>query len=512
MANFRRRRIDVEDEKKILISMIVSTSFLKEIIPILKPEYFKVPYSKRIFKWIKTYFDKYQEAPGRHIQDLYQTETDAIDNEEAELLASFLEELSNQYDETFNEAYILDKAIVYLKKQALDYTTTRVKSFLELGQVAEAEMELESFRKVAKATSGWVNPHDPDFITKVFKDDRDTLIKFPGALGELFGFWDRGWLVAVQAGYNIGKTFFLQEVRLQGLLGRLRVAEINLEMSSERLARRHYKRIMAASEHGGTYLYPVFDCHYNQTGECTDRARINKVKLFDGDCEDLPKRFQDGPKDYLPCTACRGEDNKFRLSWWWTQVERKAVDEISVKKKSQAIDGMYGGNFRLKCYPRFSANLQDIQRDLDLLEYSEGFIPDIIIIDYADILRPESNRDSNEEGRLNETWMTLAKMAAERHCLVVTATQIKTDALKRQHAKMGDASGSARAKYAHTDFVFGLTATNEEKMRGIRRINVIKNRDGDFNELEEVVILQQLQLGQGHIDSEFSDDFKFGKD
>ncbi len=67
---------------------------------------------------------------------------------------------------------------------------------------------------------------------------------------------------------------------------------------------------------------------------------------------------------------------------------------------------------------------------------------------------------------------------------------------------MGDASGSARANYAHADFIFGFMQTNEEKESGEVRFNVVKNRYRLFNEAHEVIVLQHMMTGNALVDSE----------
>jgi len=507
MAKIRRSEVDVEEEKKILIASITDTNFLKSILQILQPEHLKTGFSQKIYLWLADYYKRYGEAPRQMIQDIYNVRKSELDPEEATVIGVFLSNLSELYEGSFNEGWYLDQAEKYLKKRSLEVHTEKVQSLLNLGMVEEAEHEQTKFKKIARLTASYSNPASLEEIQKFSEAKDDRLFKFPGVLGDLFGWWDREWLIAIQAPYNVGKTWFLREIAVLSLIKRLRVFEFSLEMSERRVKARHYSRLTGLPHRkDGEMLYPVMDCYLNQIGKCKRHERTNNVILFDP--ESSKPKFENAPKNFQACTACR-KDAALRKHYveasWFTTLKKELLSDDAISRKMKAFVKMYGDNHRLKSFPRFSANLSDIERQLDIADYVEGFVPDVIIIDYADILAPEDRRITNDEMRLNETWMSLARMAAERHALVVTATQVKTHVVekKQSRGKMGDASGSARAKYGHTDFVFAAMQTDEEKRMKTIRVNVIKGRDDDFNEKTEVRVLQSLELGQTIVDSEY---------
>lgn len=503
--NLKREKIETEEERKLLISIITNTQFLKDVFPILKYEYFQTPYARKIFTWVKEFYEKYETAPERAIQDFYNIQKNKL-GDDGDLIEAFLEKLQDEYELGFNEKWYSDNAIAYLRKQSLRIHAEKITSLIELDKIDEAEEEQVHFKKVAKITSNWVNPNDENFVRKV-RDNltNNQLIKFAGVKGELIGWLNRGWLVGVQAGYKKGKSVELQEVKIISLLNRLRVAEISLEMSAEGVADRYFKRITGLPDEAGDVLYPIFDCYLNQTGNCSRSQRTGNIALYDPDFDQKPTNYERTPVGYQVCSACRKDPllSKFyKTESWFTSLNKEGLDTETIIKKTRAMQRSFGDNYRMKCYPRFSATLSDIKRDLELLEYSESFIPDVLIVDYADILKPESNSE-NEENRLNEIWMDLAGMASARNILVITATQIVTKALKRKTARMGDASWSAR-KYGHVDLMYAVSQTDEEKFYNIKRINVIAKRSGEFNELVEVTILQNMATGQGLIDSEWT--------
>jgi hypothetical protein len=124
----------------------------------------------------------------------------------------------------------------------------------------------------------------------------------------------------------------------------------------------------------------------------------------------------------------------------------------------------------------------------------DNFIPDVIIIDYADNLAPENAREEPRH-QVNRTWKMLRGLSQERHCLVVTATQAAGRSYKKNSVEMEDYSEDKR-KYAHVTACFGLNQTPEEKRAGLMRIGPIVMREDEFFAEEEVYIGQALRLGR----------------
>lgn len=502
--NRRKRKADIEIEKRIISAAIVSTDFCKGIIPVMRPEYFQLEWGRMVWRWIIEYFDRYQEAPGRAIEDVYMVKAADLDEEVKDAIGLFLADLSDEYEvvEDWNIEYILDEqAVPYAKGRALLETSEMVKSLVNVGRIDEAESTIAGFTKISKASSQWVNPNDEAFVRSVFRQiDAGRLLELPGPLGALVGPMSRGWLVAVQGPAKRGKSWFMQELRTRALLSRLRVCEINLEMTQEQVAERYYKRIAACSSEGGEVLLPVFDCLYNQDGSCRKSQRKSRVALSeDGE----PVEFTDAPADYVPCDVCRGTDD-YSPAVWWECRETEPLDDAVALRKTKAMRLMYGDNYRLRCYPRFGANLDDIVRDLDVLEYSEGFYPDVLIVDYADIVAPVSK---NLEGRqaIDSVWKGLAQIAGKRKMLVITATHANIRRVEgRKRQKGSDVSEDTR-KLNHVDCLIVLDQTEYEKEAGMWRVGLGAHRHKPFNESARVTVLQRLDIGQPLLDSEFGE-------
>jgi hypothetical protein len=62
-------------------------------------------------------------------------------------------------------------------------------------------------------------------------------------------------------------------------------------------------------------------------------------------------------------------------------------------------------------------------------------------------------------------------------------------------------------KVAHVDVMISLNQLEIEKRRGVMRLAVIAHRDKDFYQLGQCFVLQQLELGQPNLDSEYCEDY-----
>jgi replicative DNA helicase len=497
-----RRRIDNDIEQKIITGIITSDSFCRQLIPIIKKEYFSVESAAIVFDWCKKYFHSYGAAPKQYIEDVYKESKDNFNEDQQEILNTFLTNISKQYEQntSFNVDYILDQATRYMRKQALELTTDKVRKLLDSGRIDKAEQEISGYKKVMKDLSEWVNPLDPVFIRDVIyseMENEDRLFTFPGALGRMAGWFERGTLVAVLAPMKRGKSFMLQEMAIHGILNRKRVVFISLEMRSKRIGRRIIKRITARKDTDGDFPFPCFDCKKNQDGTCTKKERTNKVKLLD---ENEKKPKFDKNLKYRPCTECRG-DFTFSVATWFTLKHKDKMTVKGAVGKARGLKSMYGDNFRMVSYPSYAANLSDIRNSIQKLEFAENFIPDIIIVDYADILKPEDGRLTDRRERLDETWKMLKNLADERACLVITASQSTRKSIDKRSVSQTDVAEDIR-KLAHVDMMFALNQTAEEKREGVMRVGVLAHREDEFDLGTECIILQQRALGQTLLDSE----------
>jgi hypothetical protein len=500
----RRVKIDNSVEEKILTGLIVSDRICRDTIKLIKKDTFQNPYSQTIVKWIVAYYKQYRKAPHVHIQDIYNNEKATVKEDEAIFISSFLSRLSESFEseEKLNEEYLIDRSIEYFKKRALKNISEKIDSCVGLDKISEAEKALQSYRQISKDSSKFIDLFSDEEIKKFFEDESNNtnvMFRSPGALGELIGDFERGTLVGVMAPAKRGKSFLLMEFAVQAFFERYKVLFVSLEMNAFKMKRRLLKRMTAFGDETKEYVYPCFDCYLNQINSCDKTIRKNRVGLRE-DGEPKPESF-DPSSNYAPCVACRGKSN-FLPETWFTVIKRPKRTLNNTRKVLQGIRQMYSENFRLVCYPKFSANIVDIKADIETLEFDENFIPDVIVIDYADILAPEDSRVTGRD-RYDDTWKMFGNLADVRKALVITASQTNRASFKKQNVTQTDAAEDIR-KIANVDIMITLNQTANEKRQGVMRVAVVAGRDDEFDQFKTCTVLQNISLGQVCLDSELS--------
>jgi intein/homing endonuclease len=179
----------VPEERQAVTEMSVDTAFLRQLRPIIKQEYFKAPFAKVVSKWCLDYWDQYEEAPGRHIEDIYKSKerNDEIDEDTADLVDTFLQSISDEFERSDNRSteYFARTAEKYFRKRALEIHNEEIKQLTSVGDVDNAESRIAEFRRPARDEGGWVNPFTNEvIIQEAFTHTTKPLFRLPGALGE----------------------------------------------------------------------------------------------------------------------------------------------------------------------------------------------------------------------------------------------------------------------------------------------------------------------------------------
>ncbi len=489
-----RLKLDTSVEKRILAGLMVSKDFLDKVYPILNLNYFETPHMKSLVQLASKFYETYSQPPLDHIKEMVLGEFH--DNESLEPMLKIIEDILALYKTgNFNIDYMVDQAIAFFKRKELEIIISNTQILLDRGETEKAEREISSFHKIIKPTF-----EESDFI---FSDsaimsinnitDDDCLLKMPKDFGNFIGGLNRGWLVGISGPFKRGKSWLLNEFAAIASLSGLRVAYFSLEMGAVDVRKRIYQRLTGTSDNSGIIQFPCFDCQKNQKGSCTKDIRTNKYRF--------PGAFNTKSK-YKACSACKNiveERGDYELCVWFENIEVPQISTAIVHEAIIALKKIGKANIWLKTKPRFSASVGDIEADLDGLEISNNFIPDVIIVDYADILQADDKSLTGVQ-KEDEVWMTLARMATKRNALVITATQLNKDSLA---AKQISASHTARwiGKLGHVDAMFALNQTPEEKLIGVMRISILEHRHKHFIETQNCYLLQNLYVGQPHLDS-----------
>ena len=133
------------------------------------------------------------------------------------------------------------------------------------------------------------------------------------------------------------------------------------------------------------------------------------------------------------------------------------------------------GHLIIKEYPIKSASTQTIRSHIERLK-KRGTKPDMILIDYADLLKPvKSHGEKRHE--LEGIYEELRAIAQQEKCTVVTASQTNRSGLNAEVITMESIS-EAFNKCFVADFIFSLSRTPQDKQANTGRVFIAKNRNG----------------------------------
>ena len=133
------------------------------------------------------------------------------------------------------------------------------------------------------------------------------------------------------------------------------------------------------------------------------------------------------------------------------------------------------GNLLIKYFPTRSASVQTFSAHMKQVELS-GLKPDIVIVDYADIMKDISGGKELRH-RLGNIYEDLRGLAGEMEVPIWTASQANRSSLEEEVIG-AEKVAEAYSKVMTADFVLSLSRKIEDKAANTARAHVIKNRFG----------------------------------
>jgi len=146
-------------------------------------------------------------------------------------------------------------------------------------------------------------------------------------------------------------------------------------------------------------------------------------------------------------------------------------NKFNVIEKLKEING----HLIIKEYPSKSASTQTIRSHIERLK-KRGITPDMIIVDYADLLKPVKSQGEKRH-ELESIYEELRGIAQREKCAVITASQTNRGGLNAEVITMESIS-EAFSKCFVADFIFSLSRTPQDKQANTGRVFIAKNRNG----------------------------------
>lgn len=516
-------------ERRIITGMIISKDYLDRIqrfwdsILLL----LESPELKLIADWCMEYYQKYNRAPDSNIESIYMQvlKKTNISKAEAQYIEELLESLSEEYgrDTQFNSAYLYDQTVQYLKGRELERYNEEVQALVEMGRIEEAEKMASSYTpKIVDDVDIGLDLASDEALERVdraFNETAQKVVAFPGPLGEM---WNdqlvRGGFFTLLAPEKRGKTFMMIEIAMRAVRQRSNVAFFAAgDMTESQMLKRicvYITRQSDKEKYCQERFIPIGDCVLNQINACRRNDRNCDHGIFEGvnletfwrnqdnfiNIETLQEKWEEY-QDYEPCDS-HSCDKRRGSVWLKKNPKTKPLTAKKAKTELKNFFQKYRRKFKLVTYPAGVLTVAEIRKCLDNWERYDGFVPDVVVIDYADLLSAEDGRVNEFRHKQDHIWKGLRALSQERHVLLVTATQADSDSYKKGRLSLSNFSEDKR-KLAHVTAQYGLNQDPQgrEKKLGLVRINEIVVREGEFSPDNEVYVLQDLAAGRPFLES-----------
>lgn len=500
-------------ERKILIASLTSQDYLKRTREEIQPNLMKSEMASMLMILALDFYDTHGIPAKNNIDDIYfeKVKTGIIPKALAEEIEQdILPGLSEEFiAEGVDVEYMVPATIKYFKGLKLQKIKNEIDILLEQGEIEEAENRIIHYKSTQEDTSSLIlnKPEVKEAVRKAFESVYEPILEYSGALGK---FWNnqmtRGSFVAFLSPEKRGKTMLLMDAVLRGAKQGKKVALFQAgDMSEAQMLRRMVLNLSKKTDredYAGKQYIPVKDCIRNQLNLCSKELRESvsgalEHKGWDENeirkeinYEDIVDAYKTD-REYKVCYNC-SDFNKIHLGSVF--VTREDIKLITPKQAEAVVEKWFIKNnrqVRMSTHPNDSLSVSGMKQILNTWEAKDGFIPDIIVVDYADLLLPSTKMEFRHQQ--NQIWKELRGLNQELNCLLITATQSDAKSYEKDTLSLANFSEDKR-KFAHCTFFAGLNMDTKgrEKRLGILRINELIARESSFDAGKQVYVLQDL--------------------
>jgi len=148
--------------------------------------------------------------------------------------------------------------------------------------------------------------------------------------------------------------------------------------------------------------------------------------------------------------------------------EREAHPVRFTEQLEKRIKRAVHGKLIVKEYPTRTATVDTLRSHISILA-SQGMMPDLVIVDYAGIMKPTNRRAGDYRLEQASIFEDLRALAGEFDCAVWTAQQANRGSLDKETVTMADVAETFEVA-AVCDAMFALCQTNDERADGVCRL------------------------------------------
>lgn len=419
------------------------------------PQHFDESY-REIAEKVLAYRRKYGRGPGRaHLDDLFDKRLQ--DNNRPSRVRRLLMDLAGIAPE-LNAEYVLARTQRFVREQQLKAALVEGNSRWEQGG-DDVAVDLEGILHKAlkhRATSLDAGTFlgNERALRFLDRDDSWGISYGISQLDDIKLSMRPKEMTLYIGGKGTGKTWACVNVGKQGIKAGRKVLHITNEMSEELIAQRYLQSLLAAATHSDKFIRTTFE--FNRKGSLIDMP--------------VNKRMQAERNILAP------DARKF------LRQEMKKRDTI-------------WNRLVIKEFPSGSLTLSQLEAYLDFLEQEHKFHPNLLIIDYPDLMAQDAK---NYRISLGRTFVGVRGILVDRHMAGFCPTQGNRSSLRATKVST-DMVAEDISKLHTADTVLTYSRTEAEKERNLARLfvgNARNQRDGAV-----ILLSQSYDSGQYVIDS-----------
>lgn len=447
----KTRRYEGNDLRRVLAGMVTDQTVAARVASKWTDDgLFDSGWANLVGGWVVDYVRKYGSPPNGQLRSLYERWADGreVEDSVARGVERFLQYVSDEFQANgpVSSDYLLDVAGRYFTRVRANQLLERATEEMEGGRAEDAveqmarasrvELGAGALIKPAEEYEPWAQAFDPE--------RRRPLVEYSGGLERFFGdTLSRDSLVAFMAPDKSAKSFWIMDVAYRGLKGRKRVAYFEAgDLLQDEVLMRIGQRAAMRPWKAGKIRWPTA---IDDEGATQFEERRFSEELTPSGAYKAFRR------------VCRGRDV-----------------------------------FRLSCHPNNTLTVDAIRGYLSDWEREE-WVPDIVVIDYADILAPPVGyRETIDQE--DAKWKLLRRLSQEMHCLVVTATQSNAAAYSNAGTLGRKHFSGRKTKLAHVNAMVGINYNDDDKEAGIQRLNWVVRRNASYREGQAVRVAGCLAL------------------
>ena len=162
-----------------------------------------------------------------------------------------------------------------------------------------------------------------------------------------------------------------------------------------------------------------------------------------------------------------------RYDAFFTKISVNTIDKHKTRVQ-EAINDLQG-QLIIKEFPTGQATIHTVKAHIQKCE-NQGFKPDLIIIDYVDLLGTRK-KTADRKGEIDDIYISTKGLARELKVPIWSVSQVNRAGAKDDIVE-GDKAAGSYDKIMITDVCISLSRKRKDKVDGTGRFHIMKNRYG----------------------------------